>query len=126
MVGVGVAMDYSKVNAARSAFQVALDSTALMLSKDAATVTKEALQIEATEKFNALFSHPDVVPASVQVTPVYTKSGGSKLTMTGTATVNTSFISVIASTVNISATSVSTITTFDKIGTELTKLRIAQ
>ena len=109
MVGVGVAMDYSKVNAARSAFQVALlDSTALMLSKDAAIVAKDELQTEATAKFNALFSHPDVVPASVQVTPVYTTSGGSKLTMTGTATVNTSFISVIASTVNISATSVST------------------
>ncbi len=108
MVGVGVAMDYSKVNAARSAFQVALDSTALMLSKDAAIVSKDELQTEATTKFNALFSHPDVVPASVQVTPVYTSSGGSKLTMTGTATVNTSFISVLASTVNISATSVST------------------
>lgn len=108
MVGVGVAMDYSKVNAARSAFQVALDSTALMLSKDAAIVSKEELQTEATNTFHALFSHPDVVPASVQVTPVYTSSGGSKLTMSGNATVNTSFISVIASTVNISATSVST------------------
>jgi Flp pilus assembly protein TadG len=108
MIGVGVAMDYSKVNAARSAFQVALDSTALMLSKDAAIVSKEVLQAEATDKFNALFSHPDVVPSSVHVTPDYTTSGGSKLTMSGTATVNTSFISVIASTVNISATSVST------------------
>jgi Flp pilus assembly protein TadG len=108
MVGVGVAMDYSKVNAARSAFQVALDSTALMLSKNAAIVSKDELQTEATNTFNALFSHPDVVPASVHVTPDFTTAGGSKLTMTGNATVNTSFISVIASTVNISATSVST------------------
>jgi Flp pilus assembly protein TadG len=108
MVGVGIAMDYSKVNAARSAFQVALDSTALMLSKDAAMLSKEDLQAEATTKFSALFAHPDVEPTSVHVTPVFTTSGGSKLTMTGTATVNTSFVSVIASTVNISATSVST------------------
>ena len=108
MVGVGVAMDYSKVNAARSAFQVALDSTALMLSKDAAIVSKDELQIEATNTFNSLFSHADVDPASVHVTPDYTTAGGSKLTMTGNATVNTSFISVLASTVNISATSVST------------------
>jgi Flp pilus assembly protein TadG len=108
MVGVGVAMDYSKVNAARSAFQVALDSTALMLSKDAAMESKDQLQTEATNTFNALFSHPDVVPASVHVTPNFTTSGGSTLTLTGSATVNTSFISVIASTVNISATSVST------------------
>jgi len=108
MVGVGVAMDYSKVNAARSAFQVALDSTALMLSKDAATVTTDALQTEATNTFNSLFSHPDVAPESVHVTPVYTPTGGSKLTLSGNATVKTSFISVLASTVNISATSVST------------------
>jgi Flp pilus assembly protein TadG len=108
MIGVGVAMDYSKVNAARSAFQVALDSTALMLSKDAAMESSDQLQTEATNTFNALFSHPDVVPASVHVTPSFTTSGGSTLTLSGTATVNTSFISVIASTVNISATSVST------------------
>jgi len=108
MIGVGVAMDYSKVNAARSAFQVALDSTALMLSKDAATETSDQLQTEATNTFNSLFSHPDVAPSSVHVTPTFTTSGGSTLTLTGTATVNTSFISVIASTVNISATSVST------------------
>ncbi len=108
MIGVGVAMDYSKVNAARSAFQVALDSTALMLSKDAAMESKDQLQTEATNTFNALFSHPDVAPSSVHVTPNFTTSGGSTLTLTGNATVNTSFISVIASTVNISATSVST------------------
>ncbi len=108
MIGVGVAMDYSKVNAARSAFQVALDSTALMLSKDAATETSDQLQTEATNTFNSLFSHPDVAPSSVHVTPNFTTSGGSTLTLSGTATVNTSFISVIASTVNISATSVST------------------
>ena len=108
MIGVGVAMDYSKVNAARSAFQVALDSTALMLSKDAATETSDQLQTEATNTFNSLFSHSDVAPSSVHVTPTFTSSGGSRLTLAGTATVNTSFISVIASTVNISATSVST------------------
>ena len=108
MIGVGVAMDYSKVNAARSAFQVALDSTALMLSKDAAMESNDQLQTEATNTFSALFSHPDVAPSSVHVTPNFTTSGGSTLTLTGSATVNTSFISVIASTVNISATSVST------------------
>ena len=56
MVGVGVAMDYSKVNAARSAFQVALDSTALMLSKDAAW-NKHASKAKRP-KLNSLFSHP--------------------------------------------------------------------
>ena len=109
MIGVGVAVDYTKVNAARSAFQVALDSTALMLSKDAADASqKGTLSDEVNNTFKALFSHPDVDPASVHVTPVFTTAGGSKLTLTGNATVNTNFISAIASTVNISATSVST------------------
>src|SRR5689334_23328196 len=76
MIGVGVAMDYSKVNAARSAFQTALDSTALMLSKDAATLSKDDLQTEATNTFNSLFSHADVDPASVHVTPNFTTAGG--------------------------------------------------
>ena len=33
MAAVGMAVDYSRVNAARTAFQVSLDATALMLSK---------------------------------------------------------------------------------------------
>ena len=39
MGAVGMAVDYRQANAARTAFQVALDSTALMMSKDAATKT---------------------------------------------------------------------------------------
>ena len=36
LVAVRIAVDYTRANAARAAFQVALDSTPLMLSKDAA------------------------------------------------------------------------------------------
>jgi hypothetical protein len=42
-----MAVDYTRVNAARTAFQVALDSTALMMSKDAATLTDEQRETEA-------------------------------------------------------------------------------
>ena len=41
MAAVGMAVDYSRVNADRTAFQVALDATALMLSKNAATESNE-------------------------------------------------------------------------------------
>ena len=34
---VGAAVDYSRANSARTAMQAAIDATALMLSKDAAT-----------------------------------------------------------------------------------------
>jgi Flp pilus assembly protein TadG len=46
---VGMTVDYSRVNAARAAFQVALDSTALMMSKDAPTKTDAERQTEATK-----------------------------------------------------------------------------
>ena len=107
MAAVGMAVDYSRVNAARTAFQSALDSTALMLSKDAATTSSNALQTEATNTFNSLFSRPEVT--NVSVTPVYTSNGGSRLTLNGTAVVHTNFLGVIGiSEVDISSMSVST------------------
>jgi Flp pilus assembly protein TadG len=55
MGAVGMAVDYTRVNAARTAFQVALDSTALMMSKDAATKTDAERQTEP-QKPSAPFS----------------------------------------------------------------------
>jgi Putative Flp pilus-assembly TadE/G-like len=62
---VGMTVDYSRVNAARAAFQVALDSTALMMSKDAPTKTDAERQTEATKTFSALFNRPEVTDATV-------------------------------------------------------------
>jgi Flp pilus assembly protein TadG len=107
MGAVGMAVDYSRVNAARTAFQSALDATALMLSKDAATESNAALQSEATNTFNSLFSRPEVT--NVSVTPLYTSAGGSQLTLTGSAVVNTNFLGLIGiRQVDINSTSVST------------------
>ena len=39
-------------------FQVSLDATALMLSKNAANEHSAALQTQATNTFNALYKHP--------------------------------------------------------------------
>ena len=44
---------------------------------------EEALQTEATKTFNSLFSRSEVT--DVNVTPLYTSAGGSKLTLNGTA-----------------------------------------
>jgi len=107
MGAVGMAVDYTRANAARTAFQVALDSTALMMAKDAATLTDEQRKTEATKTFGALFNRPEVTDATV--TPVFTTAGGSKLTLNGSAVVHTNFLGVIGiSEVNISAMSVST------------------
>ena len=107
MGSVGVAVDYSRASAARTAFQAALDSTALMLSKTAAKQTDAERQTTATDTFNALFSRPDVT--NIQVTPVYGTTSGSKITLTGTATVNTNFLGVLGyDHIDISASTVST------------------
>src|SRR3954454_207432 len=57
MVGfVGAAVDYSHANSVKAALQAAADSTALMASKDAATLTASALQTKADAYFKALFT----------------------------------------------------------------------
>jgi Flp pilus assembly protein TadG len=67
MAAVGMAVDYSRVNAPRTAFQSALDATALMLSKNAANESNGALQTQASDTFNSLFNRPEVT--DVNVTP---------------------------------------------------------
>ena len=46
LAAVGMAVDYTRINAARTAFQVALDATARMMSKNAATETDEQRQTQ--------------------------------------------------------------------------------
>jgi Flp pilus assembly protein TadG len=90
---VGFAVDYSHANSVKVAMQAALDSTALMLSKDAATATSSALQTEATNYFNALFTRPEAI--SVSVNAAYTSTGGSKVVVNGSASVPTKFLGII-------------------------------
>jgi Flp pilus assembly protein TadG len=90
---VGVAVDYTRANAARTAFQASLDSTALMLSKKAATQTGSDLQITASDTFNALFTRPDVT--NVAITANYSSTGGSQVVLSGTANVQTNFLGVL-------------------------------
>ena len=107
MGSVGVAVDYSRASAARTALQAALDSTALMLSKTAATQTGADLQTTATNTFNALFTRSDV--SNVAVTANYVSTNGSKVVLNGSATVNTNFLGVLGyDHIDISASTTST------------------
>ena len=56
---VGAAADYSRASAVHTAMQAALDSTALMLSKDAKNLTPDQLKTKATAYFTALFNRPE-------------------------------------------------------------------
>lgn len=67
---VGAAVDFGRATAARSAMQAALDSTALMLSKDAQTLPPEQIASSAKAYFAALFKHPQVT--SYDVNAVFT------------------------------------------------------
>ena len=101
---VGAAVDYSRAASARTAMQGAVDSTALMLSKDASTLTPAQINTKATAYFNAMFNRPDVT--GIQITPIYTSSGGAQIVVTGAGSVPTSFMKVMGiSTMNISVSS---------------------
>ena len=107
MGAVGAAVDYTQANATRTAFQNALDATALMLSKTAASQTKDELQAAATSNFNALFLSP--IAKNATVTAVYSPDNGSRLTLNGSATIDTNFLSVLGiDKINIAASTTST------------------
>jgi Flp pilus assembly protein TadG len=90
---VGFAVDYSHANAVKAAMQAALDSTALMLSKDAATLSNADLQTKAKSYFEALFTRPEA--KNIVVSAAYSATGGSKVKVDGAADVPTSFLGVI-------------------------------
>jgi Flp pilus assembly protein TadG len=89
----GFAVDYSHANSVKTAIQAAIDSTALMLSRDAATVSAAQLQTKAQNYFNSLFTRPEAI--NVVVTATYTTTGGSAVAINATADVPTAFLGVI-------------------------------
>jgi Flp pilus assembly protein TadG len=107
MGAVGAAVDYSQASATRAAFQNALDSTALMLSKTASNESASELQAQATNFFNAQFSRPGV--SNVAVTTNYTSTSGSQIVLSGSAVLKTNFLAVLGiDTINITASTTST------------------
>ena len=94
MVGfVGAAVDYSHANSVKAAMQAAADSTALMVSKDAATLTTAALQTKANDYFKALFTRPEATGLTVNAT--YTTTNGSQVVVTASANVKANFMGLM-------------------------------
>jgi Flp pilus assembly protein TadG len=92
IAAVGAAVDYSRANAVKTSMQAALDSTALMLSKEAATDTAMQLQTNASNYFKALFTRTEAT--NVQVTANFT-SGSTAMVVTANAELPTTLISVL-------------------------------
>jgi Flp pilus assembly protein TadG len=94
---VGAAIDYTRANSARSSMQAALDSTALMLSKDLAEgiITAGQVNAKAAVYFAGLYTNPDA-KATATASAVYTANSsiGSQIVVTGSGSVTTDFMKV--------------------------------
>lgn len=93
---VGGAIDYTRVNNARTAMQTALDTAALMISKDAtSSMTAAQISQQAQSYFNALYKHPEV--QNIVINAAYTSSTaqGSQVVITGSAKMPTDFMKVV-------------------------------
>jgi Flp pilus assembly protein TadG len=94
---VGAAIDYSRANAARSSMQSALDSAALMVSKDLSSgvITTSQISTKAQAYFTALYTNTDA--QSVSISATYTASNGtlgSTVQLSGSGTITTDFLKV--------------------------------
>jgi Mg-chelatase subunit ChlD len=95
---VGAAVDYSRGNAARTAMLAAVDATALMLSKDAATMTPAQVQSKAIAYFTSQFNRPEVANLQVAATVASPQAGSFTLTITASGNVPTTFTKLLGQT----------------------------
>jgi Flp pilus assembly protein TadG len=94
---IGVAVDYTRANSARSSMQAALDSTALMLSKDLSDgkITTSQINVKAQAYFAALFTNTDAKSVSINATYTANSSMGSTIQVNGSGAVTTEFMKVV-------------------------------
>jgi Flp pilus assembly protein TadG len=93
---VGAAVDYTRANAARSSMQAALDSTALMVSKDLSEgiISSSQVSAKAQAYFTALYTNNDAKSVSVSATYTANSSMGSNIVVNGSGAVTTDFLKV--------------------------------
>src|SRR6185503_271553 len=92
---VGVAVDYSRANAARTAMQAALDATALMVSKEALNITAAQVQNKAKKYFNAEFKRPEVKSLVTTFTMQNNGPGDFTIIAEATGTLDTTIAAVL-------------------------------
>lgn len=95
---VGAAVDYSRTNSARSSMQVALDSAALMISKDLGSnpsMSLSDIKAKSVVYFNALYTNNVSSPITVNATYATNTKDGSTVTLTGSGTVTTDFMRMV-------------------------------
>jgi Flp pilus assembly protein TadG len=102
---VTAAIDYSRANVARTAMQSALDSTALMLAKEAQTLSVTDITTKASDYFKAVFSSTQAQNVALTSTMTNPQPGSYVLNITASASVPTNFTKIFGQNdINISAT----------------------
>ena len=93
---MGAAIDYTRVNSARSSMQSALDSTSLMLAKDLTDgkITAGEINAKATAYFNALYTNKDAKSVTINATYTASSGKGSTIVVNGSGNVITEFMKV--------------------------------
>jgi Flp pilus assembly protein TadG len=99
LAAVGAAIDYSRVNNARTSLQAALDSTALMVSKDLTDKKIDESEIDAKAKtyFAALYTGKIGTVSAADIHATYTpknSNGISNVLISGSGTMRTDFMRV--------------------------------
>lgn len=95
---VGAAIDYSRTTSARSSMKVALDSAALMVSKDLGSnpsMSAAEISAKATNYFNALYTNGTSSPITITASYTTNTKDGSTVTLTGSGTVATDFMKMV-------------------------------
>lgn len=90
---VGAAVDFSRANSLKSTMQASLDATALMLSKNAASLSSNQLQVSANDYFKAQFTRPEA--KNIAVVATYSSTGGSTVVVNGSAEMDTEFMGIL-------------------------------
>ncbi len=92
---IGTAIDYSRAVAARTAMQAALDTVALMVSKDAQanpSMTSAQATTAAQKYFNALYKEGGTTDVVITATYTPNSGKGSAVQVNGSASVATDFL----------------------------------
>ncbi|HKA74687.1 MAG TPA: VWA domain-containing protein [Xanthobacteraceae bacterium] len=92
---VGAAIDYTRAAATRVALQAALDSTALMMSKEIDPAHTEGLTAKAEKYFRTMFTRKDARLDSFNAVLGNPEQGSFTLTVTAAATIDTTVSRVI-------------------------------
>ncbi|AXK79744.1 VWA domain-containing protein [Pseudolabrys taiwanensis] len=118
VLGVGAAVDYSRANSVKTSLQTALDATALMLSRNAASLSASDLQSKADSYFKAMFTRGDV--SNINVTATYSAQNGSNVVVNGSVQMPNTFMSIAGPSFASTTISGSSTTTWGS-----TRLRVA-